>query len=232
MAQHKIAIIADTHGLLREEMLKEIEDCEMIFHAGDFGGPEIVEKLKEIAQVRTVRGNNDKEWARKMPLFIREKFLNHTFYMCHKKKDLPADLTDVDFVICGHSHTYEVTQEKDICFINPGSCGPRRFHQPITFAILYVSDEPGDFRIEKIDLSPSLTKESAKKLLLSEKDLDRLICRIIKDVAAGRSIEQIAKRNRVEVELVESVCRMYTTHPGVTVAGIIEKLALRKIYGK
>ena len=33
-----------------------------------------------------------------------------------------------------------------------------------------------------------------------------------------------------EKELVEAVCRMYATHPGVTTAGIMEKLELRKLY--
>ena len=175
MAHHKIAFLADTHGLLREEVVQKIKDCEVIFHAGDFGGPEIVERLQQIAPVYTARGNNDKEWAKDMPYFVREQIGNRTFYMCHKKQDLPDDLGEVDFVICGHSHKYELKQEGSICYINPGSCGPRRFHQPITFAILYFEDEAADYRIEKIDLSPALTKENAKKLSLSEKDLDRLI---------------------------------------------------------
>ena len=40
----------------------------------------------------------------------------------------------------------------------------------------------------------------------------------------------VTKKNRVEKELVEAVCRMYATHPGVTTAGIMEKLELRKLY--
>ena len=189
-----------------------------------------MERLQQIAPVYMARGNNDKEWAKDMPYFVREQIGNRTFYMCHKKQDLPDDLGEVDFVICGHSHKYELKQEGSICYINPGSCGPRRFHQPITFAILYFEDETVDYRVEKIDLSPALTKENAKKLSLSEKDLDRLIGRIIKEFSAGKSIEQIAKKNRVEKELVEAVCRMYATHPGVTTAGIMEKLELRKLY--
>ena len=51
MAHHKIALLADTHGLLREEVLQKIKDCEVIFHAGDFGGSEIVERLQQIAPV-------------------------------------------------------------------------------------------------------------------------------------------------------------------------------------
>ena len=100
MAHHKIAFLADTHGLLREEVVQKIKDCEVIFHAGDFGGPEIVERLQQIAPVYTARGNNDKEWAKDMPYFVREQIGNRTFYMCHKKQDLPDDLGEVDFVIC------------------------------------------------------------------------------------------------------------------------------------
>ena len=123
MAHHKIALLADTHGLLREEVVQKIKDCEVIFHAGDFGGPEIVERLQQIAPVYMARGNNDKGWAKEMPYFVRERIGNRTFYMCHKKQDLPDDLGKVDFVICGHSHKYELKQEGSICYINPGSCG-------------------------------------------------------------------------------------------------------------
>lgn len=90
-------------------------------------------------------------------------------------------------------------------------------------------DETVDYRVEKIDLSPALTKENAKKLSLSEKDLDRLIGRIIKSFSREEHRAD-CKENRVEKELVEAVCRMYATHPGVTTAGIMEKLELRKLY--
>ena len=32
---HKIGIISDTHGMLRNEVLEALQDCEMIFHGGD-----------------------------------------------------------------------------------------------------------------------------------------------------------------------------------------------------
>lgn len=232
MAQHKIAILADTHGLLRPEVTEILKQCELIFHAGDINSPEILEALEQITPLYVVRGNNDKEWAKDIPLFVTAAVCGHSFYMCHKKKDIPAEPGNADFVIFGHSHKYEVFQDGGRTWINPGSCGPRRFHQPVTLAVLTIEDESAAFQIEKIDLSPAMTKENAQNLSLSEKDLDQLIRRIIKDMDAGRSIEQIAARNRVEPELVTSICRMYATHPGVTAAGIIEKLELRQIYGK
>ena len=71
-----------------------------------------------------------------------------TFYMVHNKKEVPADLSGVDVVVFGHSHKY-VQEEKDgLLWLNPGSCGPRRFHQEITMMTAEVWD--GKIRVEKI----------------------------------------------------------------------------------
>ena len=63
----KIAVISDTHGLLRPEVLDRIAGCDVIIHGGDINKPEIIDRLKEIAPVYVVRGNNDKEWAENIP---------------------------------------------------------------------------------------------------------------------------------------------------------------------
>lgn len=34
---HRIAVISDTHGLLREDVLEQVKTCEAIIHAGDIG---------------------------------------------------------------------------------------------------------------------------------------------------------------------------------------------------
>ena len=58
-----------------------------------------------------------------------------------------------------------------------------------------------------------------------------MIGRIIKkSFQQGRASSRLQRKNRVEKELVEAVCRMYATHPGVTTVGIMEKLELRKLY--
>ena len=59
----KIAVISDTHGLLREEVKRELATCEAIFHAGDIDKPEVVKVLRELAPLYVVRGNADKGWA-------------------------------------------------------------------------------------------------------------------------------------------------------------------------
>jgi len=54
-----IGVISDTHGLLREEALAELEGSDLILHAGDVGDMSIIRSLAEIAPVRAVRGNTD-----------------------------------------------------------------------------------------------------------------------------------------------------------------------------
>lgn len=232
MAKHRIAILSDTHGLLRHEAIEVLSGCEVILHGGDINSSEIVKKMQDIAPFYVVRGNNDKEWAEDMPISLQFDLFGFSFYMCHKKKDIELDSAEAcDFVIFGHSHKYEVLEQGKCTYINPGSCGPRRFLQPITMAVLSLDDEVHDFTIEKIDMSPVLSS-TGDSVQISEKDLDKIVATIIKEMDAGKGLSDIAKKNRVDIELVDSICRMYSTHPGVSIGGIIDKLELRKIYRK
>ena len=110
----KIGIISDTHNLLRPEVVKALEGCEAILHGGDITGPEIIEKLEEIAPVRAVRGNGDREWAEHVPLFLDFELAGLRIYMTHRKKDLPEDLSRYDLVVFGHSHKYEERLGQDV----------------------------------------------------------------------------------------------------------------------
>ena len=58
---HKIAVISDTHGLIRDQVRERLSGCEAILHGGDINRQAILDELAEIASVYAVRGNNDKE---------------------------------------------------------------------------------------------------------------------------------------------------------------------------
>ena len=146
----KIGIISDTHGLLRPEVLKALEACSYILHCGDINKQEILERLENIAPVYVVRGNNDKEWAEHLPLFLDFELAGIKVYMTHKKKDLPIDCSKYDLVVYGHSHKYSESQKERTIFLNPGSCGPRRFDQAITMAIMDVNDR--DMKVTMIEI--------------------------------------------------------------------------------
>ena len=146
----KLAILSDTHGLLRPQVLEHLKDAGAILHGGDINKPGIVDQLRQYAPLYVVRGNNDKEWAEDIPHDLTVTLGGVTFFMVHNKKEVPADLTGVDVVVFGHSHKY-VQEEKDgRLWLNPGSCGPRRFHQEITMMVAEVSD--GNIRVEKITI--------------------------------------------------------------------------------
>ena len=127
-----LIILSDTHGLLRPAVLELLRSADTILHAGDINSQAIVDQLSSLAPLYVVRGNNDKEWAAAIP----------------HKKDVPADLTGADVVVFGHSHKYSEERRGDVLWLNPGSCGPRRFHQEITLMRAQVTS--GSIRVEKI----------------------------------------------------------------------------------
>ena len=64
----RIAVISDTHGLLRPEVDEILKICDAVVHGGDINSPEILEEIRRInPSLYVVRGNNDKEWAEKLP---------------------------------------------------------------------------------------------------------------------------------------------------------------------
>ena len=127
-----------------------MQTADAILHGGDINKQEIVDQLRQYASLYVVRGNNDKAWAEDIPHHLTVTLGGVTFAMVHNRKELPADLTGVDAVVFGHSHKY-VQEEKDgVLWLNPGSCGPRRFHQEITMMTAEVED--GSIRVEKIVL--------------------------------------------------------------------------------
>ena len=220
----KIAIISDTHNLLRPEVTERIRGADCILHGGDISSQEILDRLEAIAPVRVVRGNNDKEWAGHLPEFLDFELAGIHFYMTHKKKDLPKDLSPYDLVVVGHSHQYSETWKewpdgRRTLILNPGSCGPRRFFQAITMALLAVDD--GGWSVERVEI-PHEQAETR----MSAPDMRTVIEAVVSETKKSRSVEEIARKHRLETALVEQIVRLYVTHPGVTVEGIMAKMGL------
>ena len=146
-----IGIISDTHNLLRPAVLARLSACDLILHGGDISRPQVLAELMKLAPVQAVRGNNDRDWPEVLPYTLDLDVYGLRVFMTHKKSDLPADLSPYDMVIFGHSHKYDLKKQGDTVLLNPGSCGPRRFTQPITMAVM-VLQEDGNFTIERIDI--------------------------------------------------------------------------------
>lgn len=144
----KIAAISDTHGKLREEVMKHLKGCDMILHGGDINKQTILDQLSEIAPLLVVRGNNDKDWAEHLPMNLTIQIEDVSVYMVHNKAHIPKNLEDIDLIVFGHSHKYLEKEEDGMVYLNPGSCGPRRFDQEITMAMLTIDGK--EISIEKI----------------------------------------------------------------------------------
>ena len=151
----KLAILSDTHGLLRPQVMKYLKTADAILHAGDINSQAVVDALRQCAPLYIVRGNNDKAWAAELPHDCTVALGGVTFFLVHNKKEVPQDLAGVDVVVFGHSHKYLQEKRDGMLWLNPGSCGPRRFHQEITLMMAEVAN--GKITVEKILIPHEVT---------------------------------------------------------------------------
>jgi predicted phosphodiesterase len=138
----KIGVISDTHGLLRPEVFPALAGVERILHLGDVGKFSILSELEKIAPVTAISGNIDREGpCSELP---------------ETEVALIADLDPAAgkfaAVLSGHTHVPNFYTRKGVLYLNPGSCGPRRFQLPITIALLTVTDA-GEFDAKIVPLS-------------------------------------------------------------------------------
>ncbi len=142
----KIGVISDTHGLLRPEVIPALKGVDRILHLGDVGKISILDELRTIAPVTAVRGNVDREGPcanlpeTEVVLIENPPNAGHYIYMLHDLKTLHLDPAAAKFaaVLSGHTHVPNYFTKKGVLYLNPGSCGPRRFELPVTIALLTV----------------------------------------------------------------------------------------------
>lgn len=231
---HKIGILSDTHNLLRESVTDILRGCEIILHAGDLHTKHILDQLNEIAPVYAVRGNADKEWADILPQSLSIELFGIRIFMIHNRKMIQEDIHDRDLIIYGHSHKYEKQLINEQIWLNPGSCGRRRFSLPVTMAELTIQEtgvlhvqnpdfqHPG-FQIRQIRLEPGTGSGNGSQF---PKNMKQTVTSVMRETDKGRSVAEIARICRIHPDLAEQICRLYLTHPGVDADGILGKMGL------
>ncbi len=136
-----VGIISDTHGLIRPEALRALEGVDHIIHAGDIGGPDVLEALAVLAPVTAVRGNNDKGgWAESLPSCEILEHESAFLYVVHEiaALDLDPATAEIHAVVSGHSHKPSCEVRNGVLYLNPGSAGRRRFKLPVAVARIRV----------------------------------------------------------------------------------------------
>ena len=145
-----VGLISDTHNLLRPQALRALTGCDHLIPAGDICDPAVLERLRELAPLTAVRGNNDRgAWAEALPLQARIELAGVRLLVIHDIADLRGAV-DADVVIHGHSHRPGKVTRDGVLYVNPGSAGPRRFRLPIALARLRL--DVGAVDVEMIDL--------------------------------------------------------------------------------
>lgn len=160
----RIGLLSDTHAYWDERYLKYFKDCDEIWHAGDIGSMEIVERLQAFRPLRAVYGNIDGQDIRKMfPETARFTIEGADVVMKHiggyPGKYDPSIRGSLfvrppQLFVSGHSHILKVKYDKTLgmLHINPGAAGRCGFHKVRTLVRFDI--EAGKFgNLEVIELN-------------------------------------------------------------------------------
>ena len=159
----RIGLISDTHSFLDNAVFKHFENCDEIWHAGDFGNIELADKLAAFKPLKGVYGNIDGQDIRSTyPLNLRFKCEDMDVWMTHiggyPGKYAPAVRPEIytnppQLFITGHSHILKVIYDDKIkCLhMNPGAAGKQGW-QKVRTLIRFVVDGKNMKQCEVIEL--------------------------------------------------------------------------------
>jgi uncharacterized protein len=150
VASRVLGLISDTHGLLRPDVHTAFAGVELILHAGDVGGDEILDELELIAPVRAVYGNTDAPGQPRLADAIDLSIGGVSVHVSHGHEigsPVAAKLLEryaADVVVFGHTHRPLIARAGDRLVLNPGAAGPRRFDIMPSVARLTIRDGRAD----------------------------------------------------------------------------------------
>jgi putative phosphoesterase len=106
----EIGLISDTHGLLRADVHTALAGVELILHAGDVGGGDILMELGLIAPVHAVFGNTDPPGmprlreALDLTLGGLRVHVSHGHELGRPRPHALLATYDADVIVYGHTH--------------------------------------------------------------------------------------------------------------------------------
>ncbi|MCQ4036328.1 metallophosphoesterase family protein [Kaistella montana] len=156
----KILLLSDTHSYMDDRILDYASQADEIWHCGDFGNSEVIEKLEKITTLRGVYGNIDGEKVRKIfPEVARFTVENVEVLMIHiggypgkysplAKKEIAEESPNL--FISGHSHILKAMfdQKNNLLHLNPGACGKEGWHKTRTMMRFEINGE----KIENLEI--------------------------------------------------------------------------------
>ncbi len=150
---HVIGLISDTHGLVRADVHAALHGVELILHAGDVGGDDVLDELALIAPVEAVHGNTDAPGDPRLAAEIVREIGGLRIHVSHGHElgsPTPAALLAryaEDVLVYGHTHRQLVTRADGRLVVNPGAAGPRRFNLQPSVARLTIRSGHADVEL-------------------------------------------------------------------------------------
>ena len=149
----KIGLLSDTHAYWDKKFAHYFSVCDEIWHAGDIGSEDVLNRLKALKPVRAVHGNIDGRviWET-CPRVLRfqieevEVLLTHIGgypgkYEWEIRNELYA--RPPKLFVCGHSHILKVMYDPQLQMlcVNPGAAGKFGFQQVRTLMRFVIDGE-------------------------------------------------------------------------------------------
>lgn len=169
----KIGLISDTHSFIPTRFFELFKEVDEIWHAGDVGSIEVLERLKSFKPLRIVHGNiDDHELRMECPEFSSFQIEGIRVAMTHiagkpgkyvsKAHEFILE-TNPQLFVCGHSHVLLVQHDPrfNLLWLNPGACGNKGFHHVQTALRFQINAS----KIEKMEVI-----EFGKRSNLSNED--------------------------------------------------------------
>jgi putative phosphoesterase len=152
-----VGLVSDTHGLFRPQLRTALAGVDLIIHAGDVGGADVLRQLSAIASIEAVSGNVD---DRRDPLLPRERTVRVgalTIHVSHgdefgsPRPELLLARYAGNVLVYGHTHRHLVFKSADNrLVVNPGAAGPRRFDVKPSCARLTIANERAEVEIVRL----------------------------------------------------------------------------------
>lgn len=150
---HIVGLISDTHGLVRADVHRALAGVEMILHAGDVGGDEVLDELALIAPVVAVYGNTDVPGDPRLTQAIDLTISGVRIHVSHGHElgsPTPEKLLATyaaDVIVYGHTHRQLVVRADERLVVNPGAAGQRRFKLEPSVARLTIASGEADVEL-------------------------------------------------------------------------------------
>ena len=154
-----VGLISDTHGLVRPQVFDALNGVELILHAGDVGGDDVLDELGAIAPIHAVLGNTDDPGNPRLSEALDLTLGGVRVHVSHGHEvgpPTPEKLLarySADVIVYGHTHKQLVVQAEGRWVVNPGAAGARRFKLEPSVGRMRV--EAGRAEIEIIELAGS-----------------------------------------------------------------------------